>query len=137
MRTADRTLSGRLLTALKDLRYGGLLRGNLPSKFSHLGAFYTANTPYHILPTLFAGLVNNDDVLVEVGCGKGRVINWWLSKYPRNRVYGIELDPDAATKAAIRLRRYPNVKIISGDACRLLPADGTIFFPLIHLMKTS
>jgi hypothetical protein len=127
-RTADRTLRGRLYTAVLDIRYGALLRGNLPSKFSHLGAVRTANTPYHILPTLFTGLVDDNDVLVDVGCGKGRVINWWLSKYPKQRIYGIELDPDVAAKTAIRLRRYTNVTILAGDACRLLPADGTVFF---------
>ena len=61
-----------------DLRYGGLLRGTLPNRFLHLGAHHAANTPYFILPIIFDGIIHDDDVLVDVGCGKGRVLNWWL-----------------------------------------------------------
>ena len=34
-------------------------------------------------------IVNSDDVLVDVGCGKGRFFNWALSKGYKNKIIGI------------------------------------------------
>ncbi len=118
----------RAHSAVLDLRYGALLGGRIPSRFADEGAVYTVSSPYRIYPLVFDGLVGNDDVLVDIGCGKGRVINWWLSKYRGNRIYGLEIDPDIARQTARRVERYKNVTILSGDACALLPVDGTVFF---------
>jgi SAM-dependent methyltransferase len=119
----------RVDSAVRDLRYGALLGGGrIPSRFSDEGAIFTVSSRYRAYPILFDGLVRDDDVLVDVGCGKGRVINWWLSKYRANRIYGLEIDPDIASATARRLRRYRNVVILSGDASSLLPADGSLFF---------
>lgn len=121
-------MSGRIATALKDLRFGGLLNGVAPGKFREMGAYPISSTPYHILPIIFDGVVNANDVLVDVGCGKGRVINWWLSQYPSNQVYGLEIDPDVAARTGRRLRRYSNVTVLAGDVCDIVPVEGTIFF---------
>lgn len=119
----------RAESAVRDLRYGALLGGGrIPSRFADEGAVYTVSSPYRLYPILFDRLVREDDVLVDVGCGKGRVINWWLSNYRANRIYGLEIDPDVASATARRLRRYKNVVILSGDASTLLPADGSVFF---------
>jgi hypothetical protein len=73
-------------------------------------------------------LVHESDVLVDVGCGKGRVINFWLGRGLRNRIIGIELDEAVAGATRNRLARHPNVEIITGDVARGLPEDGTLFF---------
>jgi protein-L-isoaspartate O-methyltransferase len=86
------------------------------------------NTPYAVLPEIFAGRIGPDDVLVDVGCGKGRVINWWLSRGLRNRMYGIELDPEVAAATRRRLRRFGNVTIITGDATSSVPDDATLLY---------
>lgn len=115
--------------AVRDARYGGLLGGTVSTPFEHLGAFDTANSDYDDLPTLFSAAdVTNDDVIVDVGCGKGRVINWLLSAYPNNELRGIELDPDVCTKTSKRLQRFKNVEIICGDGPSLLPRDATVFY---------
>jgi SAM-dependent methyltransferase len=69
-----------------------------------------------------------DDVVVDVGCGKGRVLNWLLAHRRGCRLYGIELDRDVCARTARRLRRWPNVTILCGDATELLPADATVFY---------
>jgi SAM-dependent methyltransferase len=118
-----------LRSALRDLKHGGVLGGTISTRFAHLGAFHTTNSPYADLDRLFAAVeVGPDDVIVDVGCGKGRALNWFIERYPRNRVTGIELDPEICRKTARRLRRRPNVTILCGDAPTLLPADGTIFY---------
>ena len=115
--------------AVRDLRYRGLLAGTVRTRYAHLGAHHTTNSDYDDLPALFgAARLRSDDVIVDVGCGKGRVINWLLAHHPGNAVVGIELDPEIAAATERRLRRYPGVKIVCGDACTLLTAEATVFY---------
>jgi SAM-dependent methyltransferase len=115
--------------AAVDLRFGRFLGGTIRTRYGHLGAFHVANSDYDDLPALFgaAGL-GDDDVVVDVGCGKGRVINWLLANHPANRVVGIEIDPEVCAATAKRLRRHEQVTILCGDATTMLPPGGTIFF---------
>jgi SAM-dependent methyltransferase len=115
--------------ALRDLRYGSVLGGTIKSRYPELGAFHVTNSEYDDLPHLFAAArVTDADVVVDVGCGKGRVLNWLLAHHPRNRLVGIELDPEVCANVRRRLRRHANVSILCGDATRLLPADGSVFY---------
>ena len=99
------------------------------TRYADRGANDTANSDYRDLALLFAcASVTTSDVIVDVGCGKGRAINWLLSQYPRNRIYGIELDPEICRRTATRLRRRTNVTIICGDATKVLPDDGNLFY---------
>lgn len=131
---------------LLDMRYGGFLGLNLGvydvfrrrgAKDSSAGEF-TYN-PYHWLACLnnadvefleyaFKDRVKASDVLVDVGCGRGRAISWWLDQGYRNQIIGLELDPDTAERTRRRLRKYKNVTIITGDAAQNIPANGTLFF---------
>jgi hypothetical protein len=114
-----------------DWRYGGWCGGTKDSPYAHLGANGTQSTEYLQLKILFQSErlpISADDVLVDVGCGKGRVINFWLMAGHRNRMWGIELDDDIARRARQRLRQYPNVTILTGDVVALFPPDGTKFY---------
>jgi SAM-dependent methyltransferase len=127
--TAIRRGPTMLRSALRDLKHGRPLGGTIRTRFAHLGAFHTTNSPYADLNRLFAAVeVGPDDVIVDVGCGKGRALNWFLERYPGNRIKGIELDPEICRKTALRLRRRANVTVLCGDAPTLLPADGTVFY---------
>ena len=111
-----------------DLQYGAILKGNIVTRYSNLGAHDIVNSDYDVLRALFASHVRSDDALVDVGCGKGRVLNFWLDQYPHHQIYGIELDPAIAEQTRIRLSRFENVKVITGDACKLLPAEGSFLY---------
>ena len=116
-------------SALRDLRYGRPLGGTVRSRYEHLGAFHATNSPYEDLDRVFDGVeVRPEDVIVDVGAGKGRSLNWLLDRYPANRIYGIELDPELAAATARRLRRYPNVTVVAADATRVIPPEGTVFY---------
>jgi SAM-dependent methyltransferase len=115
-------------TLATDLRYGAILSGNVGTRYRQAGAYNVVNTPYAVLPQIFAGRIGRDDVLVDVGCGKGRVINWWLSRGLRNRMYGIEIDPEVAAATRRRLRRFGNVTIITGDATSSVPDEATLLY---------
>src|SRR5262245_7544268 len=114
-----------------DWKFGGWCGGTKASPHAHQGAYFTLSTDYPQLKIVFRSdrvPITADDVLVDVGCGKGRVINYWLMSGHRNRMVGIEIDDDIARLPRRRLRRYPNVSILTGDAVALLPADGTKFY---------
>lgn len=114
--------------AALDLRYGRPLAGERPTRYSHLGAKDTANSDYLALDRLFADRIRPDDVLVDVGCGKGRVINWWLRHGYDNKIIGIELDAEIAAGTSRRLGRHTNVSIVAGNVLDLVPEDGTLFY---------
>jgi SAM-dependent methyltransferase len=116
-------------SALRDLRYGRPLGGTVRSRYEHLGAFHATNSPYEDLERVFAGVeVGPEDVIVDVGCGKGRSLNWLLRRFPDNRIVGIEIDPELYKATARRLRRRSNVRVVCGDATQLLPSDGSVFY---------
>jgi SAM-dependent methyltransferase len=111
-----------------DLRYGRVLSGSVPTRYAHLGAHSTENSSYSSLDVMFEGRIRPDDVLVDIGCGKGRVINWWLSQGLCNRMVGIELDEQIAQQTRRRLRQFANVEIINGNAVSLIPEDATLLY---------
>jgi SAM-dependent methyltransferase len=117
---------------LIDRKYGGSCGGAYQTRFPDTGARGTSSVDYYQLPKLFhernGVVIRPSDVLVDVGCGKGRVINWWLSRGLRNRLIGIELDERFAAPTAARLRKYPNVSILCGNALDHIPPEGTLFF---------
>jgi hypothetical protein len=115
-------------TVALDLRYGGVLSGTIRRREGDVGAADVVNSAYAVLPHIFAGRIGPTDVLVDVGCGKGRVINWWLSQGLRNRMVGIELNPEVASRTARRLRRFKNVTVINADATTAVPADATLLY---------
>lgn len=113
-----------------DFRYAGrLLHGNVNSRFSDLGAHATHHTGYEILDAIFKVVKPlSTDVLVDVGCGKGRVIVHWLHCGYGRRIVGLELDPLHAARTARQFARFGRVQIIAGDAIANIPADGTLFY---------
>ncbi len=129
LRRVIRRAPTTLRNAVLDLRYGGFLGGTIKTKQGHLGAHDVGNADYGDLDELFSQVeIAPDDVIVDVGCGKGRVINWFLSNHARNAIYGIELDPEVCARTAKRLAGRTNVRVLCGDATELLPADGTVFY---------
>ena len=114
-----------------DLRFGGWAGGIAANPFAAQGASRVQSTDYAALARLHArnGIrIGEGEVLVDVGCGRGRVINWWLSRGMRNRMVGLELVPAVAHATAARLSPFGNVEIRCGDAVELLPPEGTFFY---------
>jgi SAM-dependent methyltransferase len=106
-----------------------MLHGNKASEFKHLGANDVYHTDYTAMPLIFQHIeIQPQDVLVDVGCGKGRVINYWLSRNYQNQIFGLELDPEIAAATARQFYRRSNVRILAGDAIGNLPPGGTVFY---------
>ncbi len=108
--------------AVIDLQFGRMLGGQF------LWNRDSSCSDYALLDKIFDDRINDHDVLVDVGSGGGRVINYWLRLGHRGEIFGLEYDPVLASRSARRLRDYPNASILAGDAMRQLPANGTIFY---------
>ena len=111
-----------------DLRFGGFIGGSKKTPFAHLGAKDTINSDYGALPWVLGPVLEHGDVFVDVGCGRGRVLNWVLAQHKAAKLYGIEIDPEVAREVRTRLARYPNVEILVGDALQNIPGDATLFY---------
>ncbi len=71
-----------------------------------------------------------DDVLVDIGCGKGRVLCAAARRRLRS-VVGVEFDAELAEQArrnatSMRMRRTP-ISVHTGDAAEFDYRDGTVF----------
>lgn len=112
-----------------DIKYAGrFLGGSIDTRYADLGAYHTVNTDYALLDRVMPQIIEPDDVIIDVGCGKGRVIAWCLSQQLSNLIIGVELDPDLARDAGRRFKKYKNVQIISGNILESFPANGTLFY---------
>ena len=104
-------------------------RGDRRVRLRGAGAVRTDSVRYDVLNRLFRQVpISPGDVLVDVGCGKGRVIGWWLARGHENRLVGIELDPAIAAKLTARFAGTANVRIVVGDVLDHLPTEGTRFW---------
>lgn len=131
-----------LLNLYYDLLIGGKFLGGtvapLRKEFSS-----TANTSYLALKHIFNNIhIDQRDIIVEVGCGKGRVINYLLYHKIKNQIEGFEYNPIIADQVAERMRPYPNVTIHAGDIFEHFPYHGTLFYfyhpfkrPLVERFK--
>jgi hypothetical protein len=113
-----------------DLRYSHrLLKGNHKSLYKSQGANDVYHTRYSVMHIIFHFVpIKKSDVLVDVGCGKGRVINYWLSKKYHNKIYGLELDRNIALRTTKQFAKWKNVTIVPGDAISNIPNNGTILY---------
>ena len=114
-----------------DLRFGGFLGGVKTSPFRDLGAYDSANSDYAVLNYLFKEKPSENSKIVDVGCGKGRVLNWLIDRFPENDIIGIEIDASLAKKVQHRLKKWKNVQVLHQDITKDMP-EGMIIFYLFN-----
>ncbi|MEL7206803.1 MAG: hypothetical protein AAGK32_00975 [Actinomycetota bacterium] len=86
------------------------------------------NSDYRALDRIFGDQLTEADVLVDIGSGNGRVINWWLHRDQPGAFVALEADPELARRTARRHRRRQEVLVLEGDATSTLPADATVAY---------
>jgi SAM-dependent methyltransferase len=92
-------------------------------------------SPWHVLPRALRYIgVSDDDVFIDFGCGKGRVVHQ-AAKRPFRRVIGVEISPGlaeiarAGLAAGSRHHRCRDVEIVVSDATEYrVPDDLTIAY---------
>lgn len=104
-----------------DLFYTGRFLGGSIRPIND-SATFTQSTDYSVLSKVFTSInVSSNDSLVDVGCGKGRVIAWWLNNgYSKNKIIGTEINSAVAKETKRLFEKYSNVSIIEEniiDSC--------------------
>ena len=120
------------------------------------GSTGSQSTPYLVLDTIFQDAVfTPEDSLIDVGCGKGRVLAYLLKKECPCKLNGIELNPAVAEYGQHWAVRYPNVNIMCDDVlvaseslchndpgrfmmrCYPIPEEGTSGKTTVRIHLTS
>lgn len=121
-----------------DLRYGGkLLDSEKESQYFSRGCYHTQSIEYEELKLIFNDYtIEKNDILLDVGCGRGRIFNFLLSKGLKNKMIGVEIDKEIADFTKKRLRNYYNIEIVNDDMLEYNRKNVTIFFLFCPFDKT-
>jgi len=121
------------LSAYVDLRYAKKLARTRITNDSNKEHHAIQHSAWHFLDSIFQQVtILPDDVLVDVGCGDGRVIAYWLSLGLRNKMVGIEIDRAAALDTQRRFKDRANVTIINDSAEKCADQCGGALFYLFN-----
>ena len=113
----DATTAYEARALAEDMRIGGVSLGSvIPSRFPETGATQTQSTDYRLLDAMFEAVdLRDEDVLLDVGCGEGRVLSYLYLRGFHGRIIGIELDPEVAQTARSRLEGLERVEVITNN----------------------
>ena len=112
----------RRIERITDMRICGELLGEyVPSidrdEKNDIGGTGSESTFYALLHEIFSHVpLSSTDKLVDVGCGKGRVLAFLIGQRCCCEIYGIEHNEDVGKVAARWTQRYEYAYIIIGDA---------------------
>ena len=135
---------------IEDCRIGGISVEKIkPTKFAELGATHSQSTHYHMLDRAFKSVkLKEDDVFLDVGCGEGRVLTYLYLRGYRNKMIGIELDPDIADTAKARTSKCANIEVVCDNILNRAdliknatavylynPFDETVLAPFIQMIE--
>ena len=130
--TRGRLLRRSLPNLIRDMRYGAYLGGSVRSPFRLDGMHDAESTDWADLGVLFGqpgSRPRPDDVIVDVGCGKGRALAFFHEvTRGRNRIVGIEIIPEIGEATRRRFAGRGRVEVRVGDALELLPDDATLLY---------
>lgn len=83
----------------------------------HPGSHGPCPTEQTALELLFPAPTGQSVTLVDVGCGSGHVLAWWIRHgFGERKLIGIEVNPVLAVWNRWRFRHTPQVQILSVDA---------------------
>ena len=128
---AARNWAEDILDALLNIRTRARPGTTPPgSRFGDAVAF--SHLDYAVIRTVMRAIpVSRDDVFVDVGCGKGRLL-CLFARRPLKKCIGIEIDRDlahiaAANARSLRGRRCP-IEIVTGDAVDADYSEATVIW---------
>ena len=90
-------------------------------------AHATVPTDWYLLKRIFKALeFDENDTILDVGCGTGRALVFLDRRYPKSRVIGIELNDEVASMA--RSAVSARCTVISGDVLLHCPPYANVFY---------
>ena len=121
----------RFLDHLRDKHICGMsLARFMPSRYSEShGATGSQSAPYRGLEEIFRNINKGCKAsLIDIGCGKGRVLAYLMSTGADLTLTGVEIDPKVADIAREWSSGYPQIRIITGNAFELDYNDYDMLF---------
>lgn len=113
----DQAICGRSLFAPDEPRH------------ADKGAHSSSPTFYFVLQGLLGQLdVDDRTHLLDVGCGTGRVLAFWLWQGLPGKVTGVELDPEAAAVARSWSAGHGNLEVIEASVLDIDLSPYTHFY---------
>lgn len=120
-----------LKTFFLDIKYGSYLGRRSSNGNFERGWWGSLNSNYDDLAAMFSKItIRSNDVIVDIGCGKGRVFNFFLNCGFKNKLIGVEVDPVIAKITKQRLHKYRQIEIVTGaiENGGVFPIEATIFY---------
>ena len=123
-----------IIDRLNDYRIcGQSLTRYVPSIYrddaNGVGMTGSQSTSYVILERIFSHVqLTEQDVFLDVGCGKGRVLAFLLKKHMPCKMYGIEINEVSGKVAMDWTQKYEQVIVTLGDAFKLDYNPYTVLF---------
>lgn len=129
-------LQRQLSRLIIDLKTQGTFLAGEVLSIDNNNIIKTVSTNYEELEVMFFEKfqLKPGDVVVDVGCGKGRVFGYLLYKGLKNKMIGYEINQEVAEKTKKRLARWKNVEIRSNNIFDDFPTEGNVFY-LYHPFK--
>ena len=77
--------------------------------------------------------LSEEDVFIDLGCGKGRVVCYVMATHHIRKAIGVEVDPELAEMArrnctGLRIAKTSAVEILCQDVIAYQPSDETVYF---------
>ena len=99
------------------------------TRLAEEGAHDPTPTHYFVLEHLFKHFTFDEDSrLLDVGCGTGRVLAFFVLQGFPGHATGIELDPELASSTAAWASRHRNLTVLQGSALDLDLSPYTPFY---------
>ena len=96
---------------------------------SGVGMTGSQSTRYIILERIFSHVtLTEEDVFLDIGCGKGRVLAFLLKKHAPCRLYGVEINEISGRVALEWTEKYDQVSVMLGDAFQIDYNAYTVLF---------
>jgi len=117
----------RIANDVWDLRNGFDFGKIKHSPYATLGCNATMSTDVLVLPAIFDDAMETKR-MVDVGCGRGRVIRWLLNHGYKGKIVGVEIDPEIGRIAQELFSEEDNVDILVGDILQMLRPEWDRYY---------
>ena len=75
---------------------------------------------YRVLEKIFCkSHFTEDDSILDIGCGKGRILAFFTERGHKGKLTGVELRKEVAEECRQWIKAYPNIQIIAGNVLEL------------------
>ncbi len=118
-----------LIDLIKDIKKG---RFFVETKVKSKNDLYhnVESSDYVAIEYIFKNIIkpSSSDIIVDVGCGTGRVIEWLYNNVEYKKIIGYEVERKTANNVAKRFSEKRDIYVHNKDIFDCFPVDANIFY---------